>query len=82
MNSTNSNSTVEISMISIDTEDTTIVSASYFLESSNDFHCFVYRTSGECWGIQGSSQGIDSVCARDDFSSDDIFGMDDRTCLA
>lgn len=77
MNSTNSNSTVEISMIPIDTEDSAIVSTRDFFETSNYFHSFVYRASSECWGVQGSSQGIDRVCTWDDFSCNNIFGMDD-----
>lgn len=66
-------------MIPIDTEDSAIVSASYFLETSNDFYCFIYRTSCECWGVECPPESIDSVCTWYDFSCNDVFGMDDST---
>lgn len=82
MNSADSNSTVEVSVISIDTEDTTIVGTSDILYPSNDFCCFVYRTSSERRRIQSSLQRINSVGSGDDFSYYDIFGVDDSSCLS
>lgn len=82
MHPTNSNSTVEVSVISIDTEDTTIVCTSDILYPSDDFCCFVYRTSSERRRIQRPAKCINSVGSGDDFSCDDIFGMYNRSCLA
>lgn len=79
MYATNSDGTVEISTIPIDTKNSAIVSSRDFLEASNDFCCFIYRTSSECWGVQGPSQSINNMCAWYDFPCNDILGMDDRS---